>query len=254
VELYAQNEKETHSSLGIYSVLQDKWLKEPKEEKGQVDEKAVENKASHLMAEIDAAIDEQNVETLRTISEKIRVMRTAGLHENGEYSVENQTFKKLRRNGYMEKLSKAKIALTEKMLSLNNKTAISTFPESDILKLFQYLKSSGYYIPDEAFVLTDEERADGIETVAEKLELEYVTSRNGQTYTVTLDGKDITVFMDHKVGEFVDDIVLGMDEKVVRHNYIDMLLDVFKTYDGVLEQFGYEVSKPGEYTIVEVKK
>jgi len=253
VELYAQNEKETHSSLGIYSVLQDKWIKEPSETSGKVDEKAVENKSKHLMAEIDAAIESGDLTRLKEISEKIRVMRTAGLRDNGEYSVENQTFKKLRRNGYMEKVSKAKIALTEKMLSLNTKLAKATFPEEEILKVFQYLKNNHYYIPDEAFQLTEEDKADGIESVAEKLELEYVMGRNGSTYTVTLDGKDVTVFLDSKVDVLVEDIVSGMDSEIAKQNYIDLMLNVFETYEGVLENFGYEVSKPGEYTIVETK-
>lgn len=258
VELYTQNTSEPNASLGIYSVLNDKWLKEPKEEKGQVDEKAVENKASHLMVEIDAAIEDQDVERLRAISEKIRVMRTAGLHENGEYSVENQTFKKLRRNGYMEKLSKAKIEMTEKMLSLSNKiktvTAKGHYPPEEIEKIFRYLAENNYYVPPEAFVLTEEDKQNGIETVGEKLELDYPVSKDGNRYTVSLEGRDVTVFPDRAdVIGLVYDTVRDMDEEVVRQSYIDMLMDVFGDYNKILEIFGYEVSTPGEFTVAEIK-
>jgi len=256
VELYAQDEKEQHSSLGVYSVLNDQWIKEPKEENNQVDEKAVENKTKHLMVEIDAAIEKQDVECLRKISEKIRVMRTAGLHENGEYSVENQTFKKLRRNGYMEKLSKAKIELTEKMLSLSNKTVTAKghYPPEEIEKIFRYLAENSYYIPPEAFVLTEEDKQDGVETVGEKLELDYLVSKDGNRYTISLDGKDVTVFPDHAdVIGLVYDTVQDMDEEVLRQSYIDMLMDVFGDYNKILENFGYAVSTPGEFTVAEIK-
>jgi hypothetical protein len=44
-----------------------------------------------------------------------------------------------------------------------------------------------------------------------------------------------------------------MDEEVVRQNYIDMLMDVFGDYNKILENFGYEVSTPGEFTVAEIK-
>jgi hypothetical protein len=52
------------------------------------------------------------------IKQKIKKMRKTGLETIGAYSVENLAFKVLRRNDYLEKLSKAKRKAYDKMLSL----------------------------------------------------------------------------------------------------------------------------------------
>jgi hypothetical protein len=49
---------------------------------------------------------------------KIRKFRKCGLEQAGEYSSENVAFKTLRRNGYLEKLSKLKISSYDKIMSL----------------------------------------------------------------------------------------------------------------------------------------
>lgn len=122
VELYAQDTREPHYAPGIYSLMQDKWLKEPTKDKPQVvDEQAVSKKAEYLKYEIDQAIAAQDLTKLQAISEKIRQMRATGLAQGGEWSTENQAFKDLRRTGYMEKLTKSKLEISDTQMSLANK-------------------------------------------------------------------------------------------------------------------------------------
>jgi len=119
VELYAQDSKEAHYSMGMYSVLRDEWIKKPsKEAKPVKDEKAIEHKAKPIEYEIDAAIKELDYDKLVKIVEKLKVMRTVGLEKGGEYSLENQTFKHLRRNGYLEKLTDARNRALDETLTL----------------------------------------------------------------------------------------------------------------------------------------
>jgi hypothetical protein len=39
------------------------------------------------------------------IKSKLKNMRSAGLEDNGEYSIENLAFKVLRRNGFIERIN-----------------------------------------------------------------------------------------------------------------------------------------------------
>jgi len=118
VELYAQNESEKHYSTGVYSILNDSWIKEPSKEEHNVDRKAIEDKSKSIESTIDKAIKDSDLEKLNKITDKIKEMRSSGLEENGEYSLENLVFKNLRNNGYLEKMQKAKIKITNEQLSL----------------------------------------------------------------------------------------------------------------------------------------
>ena len=105
VELYPQDTNEPHHSTGVYSVLRDSWLTEPKKIDPDVDIECVRHKAQCLMYAIDDVIKSPSrLWNIDKIKEKIRNMRRAGLERSGEFSVENLAFKVLRRNGYLEKL------------------------------------------------------------------------------------------------------------------------------------------------------
>jgi murein DD-endopeptidase MepM/ murein hydrolase activator NlpD len=111
VELYVQNEIESHFSSGVYSVLFDTWENEPKKENVKIDLELIKNKSKQWMDIIDGVIesvkDESIDDTKKIIDKykkKLKKYRTCGLEEGGEYSDENLVFKVLRRNGYIEKL------------------------------------------------------------------------------------------------------------------------------------------------------
>ena len=88
VELYAQDANEPHFSTGVYSVLNDEWIVSPNKLEDTWDENKVLKKAGNW------------------------------LEDRGEFSYENLTFKFLRRNGYLKKLSDLKNKVTDENLSL----------------------------------------------------------------------------------------------------------------------------------------
>jgi hypothetical protein len=123
VELYVQDIEEQHISSGVYSVLNNKWLLKPKQEKPKIDDRMILQKGEEYMKKIDLLISKskKGVDVLNEIEKlrkKLKTFRQCGLDKGGEYSYENLTFKLLRRNGYIEKLLKLKTSLTDKKLSI----------------------------------------------------------------------------------------------------------------------------------------
>lgn len=128
VELYAQDSKEPHESTGVYSILYDEWVKEPKKQDISIDKVAIEKKAKQWMDMINTVIENSEDEDLETainligkLKEKLKKFRKAGLDKKGEYSNENLVFKYLRRNGYIEKLFDFQNEIMDKKLSLKEK-------------------------------------------------------------------------------------------------------------------------------------
>lgn len=125
VELYVQDVNEKHLSTGVYSILNNEWIVEPKKIKSarDLDEKKILQKAEEYANIIDdltsqiklGNIDKSQIDELKT---KIKKFRQCGLENGGEYSYENLTFKLLRRNGYIEKLMNIKTLIRNKKLSL----------------------------------------------------------------------------------------------------------------------------------------
>lgn len=125
VEIYVQDVNDPHEAQGLYSVLNDEWIKKPVLDKQDFDKDNVKKKAAGLMDQVDRLqplLDEGKYEEAEKYADKlkakIRKMRKTGLETVGAYSVENLAFKVLRRNGYLEKLSDAKREAYDKMLSL----------------------------------------------------------------------------------------------------------------------------------------
>lgn len=126
VELYVQNETESHFSTGVYSVLFDEWANVPKKEKISVDKELLKEKSKQWMNIIDEVIDSIQDEDVKTAKEiiqkykdKLKKYRSCGLEKDGEYSTENLVFKILRRNGYIEKLNDLSTKIIDKKLSMN---------------------------------------------------------------------------------------------------------------------------------------
>ena len=123
VELYVQDLSEEHISSGVYSVLNNKWIVEPKKEVQSIDKRKILEKTEEFSDEIDKLINkaESGIDVRTDIDQlksKLKRFRQSGLERGGEYSYENLTFKLLRRNGYIEKLLSLKQTLIDKKLSL----------------------------------------------------------------------------------------------------------------------------------------
>jgi len=126
VELYVQNETESHFSSGVYSVLFDDWANVPKKEDVSVDKELIKEKAKQWMNIIDDLLDaikDDDIstakKTIQKYKDKLKKYRTCGLENDGEYSTENLVFKILRRNGYIEKLHDFTTKIIDKKLSMN---------------------------------------------------------------------------------------------------------------------------------------
>ena len=128
VEIYVQDVNDPHEAQGLYSVLNNEWIKKPVLDKQDFDKDNVKKKAAGLMDQIDRLqplIDDGKYQEAEKyadkLKQKIRKMRKTGLETVGAYSVENLAFKVLRRNDYLEKLSDAKRKAYDKMLSLKER-------------------------------------------------------------------------------------------------------------------------------------
>ena len=125
VEVYAEDEKSPHVATGLYSVLKDKWIKEPKKETPAYDEQDVMTKVKYFVGMYnqlvkqfqDGQLDglDKKVEKFR---DKLSKFRQSGLQLGGEFSTENLAFKLLRRAGYMDKLAKLHDTIVDKQLSV----------------------------------------------------------------------------------------------------------------------------------------
>jgi predicted nucleotidyltransferase len=111
VELYVQDDDESHTSTGVYSLLNDEWILEPSHKLQEIDKVKIFKKARHIMRDIDkvqSRLDRQEyasaLELGHRVKDKIKRMRSGGLDKGGIYSAENLAFKVLRRGGYMGKL------------------------------------------------------------------------------------------------------------------------------------------------------
>lgn len=122
VELYVQDKNaKITGNAGVFSVAKNTWLRVPKKLKSvDYDERLVQSKAKHIMAEIDSIIDDKvdDDQTIKKIQDKIKNMRKSGLERAGEFSIENLVFKILRNSGYIEKLYDYQLKMKDEDLSL----------------------------------------------------------------------------------------------------------------------------------------
>lgn len=125
VELYVQDDNEPHHSSGVYSLLNNEWLVRPVREQPDIDREAVRKKAASIMDMVEEAqrlFDEGRFSEAGSYAKKtmkkLKKARAAGLEREGEYSFENLAFKVLRRNDYLERLSKLRLDAYDSDMSL----------------------------------------------------------------------------------------------------------------------------------------
>lgn len=117
VELYLQDIREQHVASGLFSLLNNDWIRVPKYNPPQIDERDVQTKfegivndVNQLQALLNGTSDQSDItprelyEHSEKVKSQIMKMRKEGLAERGEFSVENLVFKKLRNEGYIQKL------------------------------------------------------------------------------------------------------------------------------------------------------
>ena len=120
VETYVQGEDEPHHSTGVYSIVKNQWLAEPKKVKPDIDDAAVEVKKDSMIHDIEVAMLSKDLQKLRLVKERITKMRKAGLARAGEWSTENVVFKILRNLGLIDQITDKIRELEDEELSLEH--------------------------------------------------------------------------------------------------------------------------------------
>ena len=126
VELYAEDVNNKDNKLvatGVYSLLQDRWIKKPEYVEVTYDDESVKIKAADIMNQIDELIatGEPDQTQIDKMWEHIYKMRRSGLAKSGEYGVENLTFKVVRNNDYLNKLREFERMREDEDLTLESK-------------------------------------------------------------------------------------------------------------------------------------
>lgn len=128
VEIAVQDQEDLKGAIksgrmgGVYSLMDDRWIKRPEKVDFEPDEKMIKKKSKSVMAQIDdieGDIDDDKYESFKgkidKVWKKIKDFRKSGLEsESGEYSIGNLVFKLLRRNGYINKVMELKKYAYEK--------------------------------------------------------------------------------------------------------------------------------------------
>ena len=106
VEIYFQDVSSDLIASSIFSLIKNQWLKRPK--KNIKSEQYSRSKYDKIRSIIDniqyLEPTSENILSVERLQDRIKRYRLAGLERFGEYSCENLTYKKLRNDGYIDKL------------------------------------------------------------------------------------------------------------------------------------------------------
>lgn len=139
IELYAQDSEEPHTSTGVYSLMQNKWIKQPTPQDIQIDDQEIADKAkpfAYMIDNLDTDSDSV-LDDIDAIRDKLKKFRKCGLDSGGEYSLENLAFKWLRNNGYLEKLAKTREQVMMQDMEI---TESAQFDAESIIRRHLYTK------------------------------------------------------------------------------------------------------------------
>lgn len=107
LEIYIQDIKETNRAMGIFSILNNKWVKVPQKLNLQLDKNAIQQKYTDMVVQIKNAIKSNNLNDLKRVLKSLYDMRETGLSKGGEFSTENIVFKLLRTRNHVDNLKTA---------------------------------------------------------------------------------------------------------------------------------------------------
>jgi len=121
IELYAQDWNDRlHSSVGQYSLMKSIWLKKPNADVISIDDEVIDAKMAPLQYEIEN-LKEQDPKLefkIKHVLQRLYKMRQTGLEAEGEYSIENLAFKKLRNKGLLARLKEMSKRITLSQLQI----------------------------------------------------------------------------------------------------------------------------------------
>lgn len=86
----------------MYSLLQDAWIQKPDLKNIVIDMSAVKDKAAEIMELVKRS---ETIDQLEKLKDRLWRMRSSGLARRGEFSLENLTYKILRKNGTVDAIN-----------------------------------------------------------------------------------------------------------------------------------------------------
>jgi hypothetical protein len=120
VELYVQDKNQPVISLGEYSLLKNSWIKIPKKQRANFDQRASKAKYDKLNDLVKKALLSKKSDQIDKALKIIKQYRQAGLDKGGEFSPENLAFKAIRKQGYIQDLYSLRDKLHSRELSIEN--------------------------------------------------------------------------------------------------------------------------------------
>lgn len=119
VELYVEDMHSSVVSNGIYSVCDDRWVKEPKQN-SSITKHNIEKELENWIQKIEEAVTSGDAETIGNTIDLLYLMRKNSISIEGEYGKGNEVFKTLRDRGYLAKIKEALTQSISKNLSLES--------------------------------------------------------------------------------------------------------------------------------------
>lgn len=116
VELYVEDVNSSPHSNGIYSVLNDIWIKEP--EKLEPMEVDLEPEFTEYTQRINNIVANGTIKDIQDMTSELKMLRRDSLAKDGEFGKGNLIFKQLRNDDYIKRMRDRKTELTSKELSL----------------------------------------------------------------------------------------------------------------------------------------
>ena len=170
VEVYVENEGESHTASGLYSILNDEWIVIPKKQEVMIDKDDISTKAEDYISQTekvqklyDEGKYEEVISKVDKIKERLSNMRSSGLEKGGEYSVENLAFKVLRRANIIGKLNDLKSKSYDTLMTIKENMGDNL--ASHIKSLTDYMANSGLKLnpyPELEFIEDDKENATNV--------------------------------------------------------------------------------------------
>lgn len=121
IEVNIKDKEVELKGKGIYDLIKDSWVVEPTPVTRKMNDPEVLKVAEYFQRKIDKLVANQSdIKKVDKIRKEIKELRTEGLKKEGEYSVGNLAFKKLRNTDYLAKLFNYKAELIDKSLSLES--------------------------------------------------------------------------------------------------------------------------------------
>lgn len=136
VELYVQDIHHVAVSASEYSVLKDRWLKEPVKQKPNLNKELIKKKYREYHKKINSLVKSNDDAGLKKLLQKLYKYRQAGLDSKGELSEENIVFKILRATGSLDKLKDSIDSIYDDKVSVKEVAIDNQSPAKQLIRAF----------------------------------------------------------------------------------------------------------------------